>query len=100
MIYFDKEGIRIPAILRKKPDITAPDGGNTSFFFRDDAGDTDTFPNFYGTSAAAPHAAGAAALMIDAQKLNTLTPSQIRGIMSAKTYDMDNRYTAGFDKGF
>jgi hypothetical protein len=100
MIYFDKEGIRIPAILRKKPDITAPDGGNTSFFYRDDAGDTDVFPNFYGTSAAAPHAAAAAALMIDAQKLNTLTPSQIRGIMAAKTYDMDNRFAAGFEKGF
>ncbi|RYY17900.1 MAG: T9SS type A sorting domain-containing protein, partial [Chitinophagaceae bacterium] len=100
MIYFDNEGIRIPAILRKKPDITAPDGGNTSFFFRDDADDTDASPNFYGTSAAAPHAAAAAALMIDAQKLNTLTPSQIRGIMATKTYDMDNRYAAGFEKGF
>jgi hypothetical protein len=100
MIYFDKDGIRIPAIQRKKPDITAPDGGNTSFFYSDEPGDSDAFPNFFGTSAAAPHAAAAAALMIDAQKLNTLTPAQIRGIMTSQTYDMDNRYTPGFDKGF
>lgn len=99
-IYFDNNGMRVPAIVRKKPDLTAPDGGNTSFFYSDDPADADKLPNFYGTSAAAPHAAGVAALMIDAQKLNTLTPAQIRGIMAAKTYDLDNRYTAGFDKGF
>jgi len=99
-IYFDNQGGRIPPVLRKKPEITAPDGGNTSFFYSDNSADGDIYPNFFGTSAAAPHAAGVAALMIDAQKLNTITPDQIRGIMSTKTYDMDDRYTAGFDKGF
>jgi subtilase family protein len=99
-IYFDKGGNRISAQIRLKPEITAPDGGNTSFFYADEAADTDNFPNFSGTSASAPHAAAVAALMIEAQKLNTLTPAQIRGILSSKTYDMDNRYTAGFDKGF
>jgi hypothetical protein len=99
-ILFDKEGKRISPEIRRKPEITAPDGGNNSFFGVDDATDSDIFPNLYGTSAAAPHAAGVAALMIHAQKLNTLTPSQIRGIMAAKTYDMDNIYSPGFDKGF
>ena len=102
--YYDIEGNRIPALIRKKPDIVAPDGGNTSFFDPfgngDITEDKDTFPNFFGTSAAAPHAAGVAALMIDAQKLKTITPSQIKGILSTHTWDMDNPYTTGFDKGF
>jgi hypothetical protein len=99
-ILFDKKGNRIAPQVRRKPDFTAPDGGNTSFFTSDDAGDDDSHPNFFGTSAAAPHAAGVAALMIDAQKIKTITPSQIRGILAANTYDMDNRFTPGFDKGF
>src|SRR6185503_4389478 len=48
----------------------------------------------------APHAAGGAALMIDAQKLHTITPSQIKGILQTHAVDMDNPYTTGFDKGF
>ena len=102
--YFDTEGNRIKPLVRKKPDLTAPDGVNTSFFnpfdYPDGAFDGDSYPNFFGTSAAAPHAAGVAALMIEAQKLNTLTPDQIRGVMSSNTSDMDDPLTRGFDKGF
>jgi subtilisin family serine protease len=102
--YFDIAGNRIPPLIRKKPDITAPDGGNTSFFdpFGDGdiSEDADSYPNFFGTSAAAPHASGVAALMIQAQKLNTITPDQIRGILSKHVSDMDDPYTDGFDKGF
>jgi hypothetical protein len=102
--YYDVEGHRIAPLVRAKPEITAPDGGNTSFFDPFGDGDipqdTDTFPNFFGTSAATPHAAGVAALMIDAQKLHTITPSQIKGILETHTWDMDNPYTTGFDKGF
>jgi hypothetical protein len=102
--YFDIEGNRIAPLVRKKPDLTAPDGVNTSFFnpfdYPDGAFDGDPFPNFFGTSAAAPHAAGVAALMIEAQKLNTITPDQIRGVMISNTSDMDDPLTPGFDKGF
>jgi hypothetical protein len=102
--YFDIEGNRIAPLIRKKPDLVAPDGVNTSFFnpfgYPDGAFDGDPFPNFFGTSAAAPHGAGVAALMIEAQKLNTLTPDQIRGVMTSNTSDMDNPLTSGFDKGF
>jgi len=38
--------------------------------------------------------------MIEAQKLNTITPDQIRGVMSSNTSDMDDPLTPGFDKGF
>ena len=102
--YFDIEGNRIPPLVRKKPELTAPDGANTSFFnpfgYPDGAFDGDPYPNFFGTSAAAPHAAGVAALMIEAQKLNTLTPDQIKGVMTSNTADMDDPLTTGFDKGF
>jgi len=102
--YYDKEGNRIAPLIRKKPDLVAPDGGNTSFFDPfgngDISEDADSYPNFFGTSAAAPHAAGVAALMIDAEKLNTITPSQIKGVLTTHTWDMDNPYTTGFDKGF
>lgn len=102
--YFDTEGNRIAPLIRKKPEITAPDGGNTSFFppfpNQDIMQDSDTFPNFFGTSAAAPHAAGIAALMVEAQKLKTITPDQIRGVLEANTIDMDDTGTPGFDIGF
>jgi Subtilase family/Secretion system C-terminal sorting domain len=102
--YFDVEGNRIAPLIRKKPDLTAPDGVNTSFFnpfdYPNGAFDGDPFPNFFGTSAAAPHAAGVAALMIEAQKLNTITPDQIRGVLVSNTSDMDDPLTPGFDKGF
>jgi Subtilase family len=105
-IYFTTTGTRLPSpVTRQKPDITAPDGGNTSFFYSDSSIDIDTYPNFFGTSAAAPHAGAVAALMIDGRKtitptLPVLTPTDVKTALIASCVDMDDPTTAGFDVGF
>jgi hypothetical protein len=68
-IYFDGQGQPIPGgpLLRQKPNISAPDGTNTSFFGNDINADADLFPNFFGTSAAVPHVAAIAALLLETE---------------------------------
>lgn len=97
-ILFSTTGVRLAAPeQRLQPAITAPDGGDTSFFGGSDPDNTG-FPNFYGTSAAAPHAAGVAALM--RQLKPALSPDSIYGALKASAIDMDDPSTAGFDVGF
>ncbi len=94
-ILFDTAGTRLAmAEIRNKPEITAPDGAETSFFgqFIDFAGETPGLPNFFGTSAAAPHAAGGAALLLQAKP--SLSPTEIR---TAFTSTAINIGPAGFD---
>ncbi|TWT92884.1 Bacillopeptidase F precursor [Botrimarina colliarenosi] len=92
---FDLAGNRINE-LRSKPNLVAPDGTNTTFFGSDVDGDG--FPNFFGTSAAAPHAAAVAALM---KQLSPLaTPAEVYDALALSAIDMDDPSTVGFDVGF
>ncbi|HUO19284.1 MAG TPA: S8 family serine peptidase [Steroidobacteraceae bacterium] len=101
-VIFDSAGTRQsqPYTVRQKPDFVAPDGVNTTFFgfTLASAGLTDTsavagcaddasYPNYFGTSAATPHAAGLAALMLQANA--ALTPTQIYTAMRSTAAPMD-----------
>jgi hypothetical protein len=84
-VLFDTNGNPQTAVTRQKPDFTGPDGVNTSFFgwvqgvpnnsSVSECRVNTAYPSFFGTSAATPHAAGVAALML--QYNPTLTPAQI-----------------------
>lgn len=113
-IFFDALGNRLGAPLtRQNPWVTGPDGGNTTFAFDDSSFDDDdgdglnnpfsTFltpldpdpasewPNFFGTSASAPHVAAVAALML--QKNPGLTPADVYTILKNTAEDMRLRFT-------
>lgn len=73
--------------LRIKPDVTAPDGVTNS-----------VYGSFFGTSASAPHTAGAAALLLS--KHPTLTAAQIKSDLESGAVDYgdtgkDNLFGAG-----
>ena len=114
-VYLNKYGERLASPDRRQnPRFTGPDGGNTTFFFADSSFDDDdndgknsptsTFitplldkpsderPNFFGTSASAPHVAAVAALML--QKNGGLTPKQIYDILADTATDMMKREVA------
>ncbi len=89
-VLFDPSGTPISDPRQFKPEIVAPDGADTTFFGVDTDGTG--FPNFFGTSAAAPHAAGVAALLV--QAVPGLAPDDLR--MTLRT-TAQNMGPAGFD---
>jgi hypothetical protein len=96
-ILFDTAGVPLPGPeVRQKPEITAVDGVNTTFFFNDSFGN-DGIDDFFGTSAAAPHAAAIAALMFEARP--DATPGQLRNAMQVSAIDMGPE-GFDFDSGF
>ncbi len=89
--------------VRRKPEIVSVDNGNTSFFplparLPNADIDGDGFPNFPGTSAAAPHAAAVAALL--KQAIPTATAAQIKNWFISSCQDMDDPAIPGFQTGF
>jgi hypothetical protein len=88
-ILFDINGNRLASPeYRNHPDIVAPDGVNTTV---DTVDPTTTPPSplfqpFFGTSAAAPHAAAVAALMLSTER--GATPADIYAAMENTAIDM------------
>jgi subtilisin family serine protease len=112
-VFFGANGRRLHApVVRLKPGVTGPDGGNTSFFLFDlgfevpGTSEPDGIPNFFGTSASAPHVAAVAALILDQRARDVaarkrfagprkLTPDLIYWAMRLTADDMKLRNFGG-----
>ena len=89
-ILFDQNGNRLSTPdIRQKPDVMGPDDVHTTFAFDPDGNGGFTFS---GTSAAAPHVAAAAALLL--QESPAATPTDITQHLESTALDIN---TPGYD---
>ncbi len=113
-ILFDISGNRLPTpVVRQKPDFVGPDGGNDTFlgYTLASAGvtggllnttiagcqNTPAYPNFFGTSAATPHVASIAALMLQANP--AVTPTEIYTALRTTALPMASK-SPNYDSGY
>jgi len=106
--FSSKGGTLTNGVIRNKPDFTAPNGVNTTVNLGAPNLEGDRFPNFFGTSAAAPHAAAIAALVKQARLkyypstnpqnwvggVGASLPADIRRVLKTTAQDM---HETGFD---
>ena len=87
-IRFKQNGDEFPTPKsREKPDVTGTDFIDNTFFGSDiQIADPDPFPNFFGTSAAAPNIAAVAALIREAAP--GLTPTQVYDRLESTAVDV------------
>ncbi len=83
---------------RVKPDLVAPDGVSTATYGASNGVAYPSGTGFFGTSASAPHAAGAAALV--KERHPSYTPAQIQAYLEERAIDLgaagkDNLYGSG-----
>jgi Subtilase family len=113
-ILFDATGARLAtAVVRQKPDFVGPDGGNDTFLGFTLANDgiaggmlnttisgcqnNPSYPNFFGTSAATPHVASIAALMLQANP--AVTPTEIYQALRSSALPMAT-LSPNFESGY
>jgi hypothetical protein len=113
-ILFDTAGTRLATpVVRQKPDFVGPDGGNDTFLGFTLANDgisgglldttisgcqnNPSYPNFFGTSAATPHVASIAALMLQANP--GLTPTEIYQALRSSALPMATS-SPDFESGY
>ena len=84
--YFDTTG-KPNVVMRQAPDIAACDDIDTTVFPGGSGNDSDNsgFPNFSGTSCAAPNAAAVAALLLQASHVS---PQQLLGVLKTSATDI------------
>ena len=94
-IYFDQDNVPLAKPeIRMKPEIAAPDGVDTTFFGSPGV-PGDPHPLFFGTSAAAPHAAAVGALLIEAAGgPGQLSPDKLKTLLE-QTTQQPHQLTAG-----
>jgi len=87
---------------RQKPDIVGPDGVDVTVLMGQDYPNQalNNFSNFFGTSAAAPHIAAAAALIIQARDKflkQSTSPDQLKSLFQSTAVDMRPPGLVGYD---